>query len=1227
MSDQQRIKVDDGGLNRMEKGSGPRKKELNKMELLERAQWAPESLTPKDIMDLQRLIGNHAVHQLFSEYPLQRKRVEEAAVGYIAGSEGEPLQKKRENKTGLPDQLKEGVESLSGIDMSDVRVYYNSDEPAKVGALAYTRATDIHVAQGMERYLSHEAWHVVQQKQGRVRPTMQLKGIAVNDDEGLEQEAEEMGKKAFDFNNTAKQSPIYKPASPPTAAVQMARLIEKPGPGGMGKEQYVLVDVPPDGSCQLSSFNLGFTAARMLHEIQINYNPGLLTPDDVEDLLIEAFRNEQQQAGRGDGSNTGDEGASSGEDMEVVPSLQNAFNEANLLLRHRICDLWADLMGEYSNRLKRDIKSIIMIILQNTGLIKIESGGKGRETDKIQDVQMSESTTAINSSTSGDEGQKQQVLSGKDESTPALNFSGPGDEKQKSQVLPGKDDEIKPFQLSDEEFIYNALYHPERLSSIRTIQGEAQSKKQTKLTDFVPKAGKPSTIHVPMGITEEGILAEAIRGFVNGWVQQFGESPLHNVPVPNEDQIPDELIELYITEFQVNERMWGGESALTAAGELTNSRVDVHTFDENSRHVTTIGFNSTGTNGPVNIYQDGGQVHFQVLIGPFFEGFIKSDEPMEETEDDEDFVEEDEENEENEENEEDDDAFMTNPDEDSLPMLETPGGLILKGMESKDEQYNKDLWFLQMLSHRLSEPIDESVYPRLLQRLFRAAAVTGRKFSTVDEACGIIREYDEEMRRKEAERMKGQPFTQPIVPMAGFVGELLETYRIPLNEILRLLPHAQSYSAFHKKRKSWKKKQAVPRIDALKGIAGILNEWSRTREEPALYRGPSVAEFNTQPSSLAKGEQVGASMRALLTIDPGSLTGYEPESYESWEEFNDVMPGYVRAHLLNKHLGGPGIPENLAFLSSADNTKMSELGEEEIKRMVLEENRQIFYKVLMPAGMDEIHKIHKIPKEYTDMMVREVNMYAAEIKPGSTGGDPVFEEGEDFLAEKFVLGTGGRVGRNTEGGIRMAAAPPSPETVSKIMNHWTKRKKEAKTRSLQTGLDAHFTEHSDLPAIEKAAHKEILKAKDEAEWDQILKTVSERLKQIEVDEKEIVSCVARLVSKWRSKTMPEKAEAKARKKEEDRKKKPQKKRVSELKALLRKKGISLTQSQMTEVWGLTDASFNKYILLMDSGMNHSEAIVECKRNKKKVVKIAEGVKKQARGTGIHKYLQPQPPPK
>jgi len=97
------------------------------------------------------------------------------------------------NKTGLPDGLKAGVEALSGFSMDEVRVHYNSSKPAQLQALAYTQGREIHVGPGQERHLPHEAWHVVQQMQGRVEPTRQMKGVQINDDQGLEREADVMG--------------------------------------------------------------------------------------------------------------------------------------------------------------------------------------------------------------------------------------------------------------------------------------------------------------------------------------------------------------------------------------------------------------------------------------------------------------------------------------------------------------------------------------------------------------------------------------------------------------------------------------------------------------------------------------------------------------------------------------------------------------------------------------------------------------------------------------------------------------------------------------------------------------------------------------------------------------------------------------------------------------------------------------------------------------------------
>ena len=119
------------------------------------------------------------------------------AIQRKSGNNNSPKATVQANKTGLPDNVKSGVEQLSGVSLSDVKVHYNSAKPAQLQAHAYAQGTDIHVASGQEKHVPHEAWHVVQQKQGRVQATKQMKGkVPVNDDAGLENEADVMGAKS-----------------------------------------------------------------------------------------------------------------------------------------------------------------------------------------------------------------------------------------------------------------------------------------------------------------------------------------------------------------------------------------------------------------------------------------------------------------------------------------------------------------------------------------------------------------------------------------------------------------------------------------------------------------------------------------------------------------------------------------------------------------------------------------------------------------------------------------------------------------------------------------------------------------------------------------------------------------------------------------------------------------------------------------------------------------------
>jgi hypothetical protein len=127
-------------------------------------------------------------------------------------------------RSPLPAGLQDGIERLSGVAMDDVAVHYDSPVPAELRALAVTQGSAIHLGPGQERHLAHEAWHVVQQKQGRVAPTDEAGGVAVNADAGLEAEADAMGERA------GAAPPGERPVAPQSATGAVAQAKWSPPP-------------------------------------------------------------------------------------------------------------------------------------------------------------------------------------------------------------------------------------------------------------------------------------------------------------------------------------------------------------------------------------------------------------------------------------------------------------------------------------------------------------------------------------------------------------------------------------------------------------------------------------------------------------------------------------------------------------------------------------------------------------------------------------------------------------------------------------------------------------------------------------------------------------------------------------------------------------------------------------------------------------------------------------
>ncbi len=174
----------------------------------------------------------------------------------MANNAAQRVEAPRPNNTGMPDNLKSGIESLSGFSMDDVRVHYNSPKPATVQALAYTQGTDIHVAPSQEKHLPHEAWHVAQQMAGRVSPTTNINGMPVNDNAGLEHEADVMGERAVQCKGKRRK-------------------IEKKNP--LNIVQYFTLDD--------KEFNTFGELREWLHENKYEYRINKYNPE-IDDIII-----------------------------------------------------------------------------------------------------------------------------------------------------------------------------------------------------------------------------------------------------------------------------------------------------------------------------------------------------------------------------------------------------------------------------------------------------------------------------------------------------------------------------------------------------------------------------------------------------------------------------------------------------------------------------------------------------------------------------------------------------------------------------------------------------------------------------------------------------------------------------------------------------------------------------------------------------------------------------
>jgi hypothetical protein len=429
-----------------------------------------------------------------------------------------------------------------------------------------------------------------------------------------------------------------------------------------------------------------------------------------------------------------------------------------------------------------------------------------------------------------------------------------------------------------------------------------------------------------------------------------------------------------------------------------------------------------------------------------------------------------------------------------------------KGSE-RDNELSGDVARLDYLFQRLpSHPTKSRV-----RELYDVCA--RHKFDCLKVSVDDFQEAAQGERRAESTNCQ----ENAVIPLVGYVDKLFHAYGVPLYYISQLLPHAQAYVDFHRKHRSWNEKQAKERSKLLKAMAAMLNTWAKELKLPELHRNPSCAEFETRESGVS-GENIGLHMTSTLTLDPGDLVGFAPEEYRTWQVFNTTLMGFVRAHLLNKHVGGPGLPKNLAFISSSDNTFMSKIGEEAVKRAVIEDNEQMLYEVCM-----EPYQEPPLQGQLDDKLSK---LLTARVMMRSAYCDPQTGHKKSWLSPKSTDESIKTFGNYFFG---FDCKMPDENTIGKMQPNWTNKIKESETYSKTSDICSFFPKEK----AQETHQEEYAKT-----W-QLLRNVESADGAIAVlSEAQLPDNLTRsLLDKWRKQQMVKNAKVKDKENKEKRSRK------------------------------------------------------------------------------------------
>jgi len=137
--------------------------------------------------------------------------------------------------------------------------------------------------------------------------------------------------------------------------------------------------------------------------------------------------------------------------------------------------------------------------------------------------------------------------------------------------------------------------------------------------------------------------------------------------------------------------------------------------------------------------------------------------------------------------------------------------------------------------------------------------------------------------------------------------------------------------------------------ESLSRLADFIGDLDGERKVP-----PSqiVLETKTQDIPIAHTDRTESSTDArlmnaeVLSLKSNEYSGGRPTQWSTLaKEVNKRSGKYVRGHLLNHHVHGPGTTENLTPITRSLNSTMESVVESDVKKKVLDENKVVHYRV------------------------------------------------------------------------------------------------------------------------------------------------------------------------------------------------------------------------------------------------------------------------------------------